>query len=130
MSDKGRKWGELAFEEKRKFYLGGTIAFFLLICFTFLMTPSPKVSDLTNFSLTLTREPSFKKQSLPASSYWVELYSDKGKYEIIKFYFLNSSKLISSGFLFKSHKTPKTSEMPTKALPKLVYFDWPCNLSL
>ncbi|GLU44606.1 hypothetical protein Musp01_22300 [Muricauda sp. NBRC 101325] len=46
------------------------------------MTPSPQVSDLTNISLTLTREPSFKKQSLPASSYWVELYTDKGKYEI------------------------------------------------
>ena len=82
MSDIGRKWRELAFEEKRKFYLGGTIVFFLLICFTFLMTPSPKVSDLTNISLTLTREPSFKKQSLPSSSYWVELYTDKGKYVI------------------------------------------------
>ena len=36
---------------------------------------------------------------------------------------------MSLGVLFKTHNTPKTSIMPTIALPKLEYFDFPLTLS-
>lgn len=63
MSNRKKKWSELTFKEKRNFYLGGTLIFLSFICFTFIMTPSPNLKDLTKLELTLLKDPNFKRSN-------------------------------------------------------------------
>ncbi|WP_152286641.1 hypothetical protein [Flavicella marina] len=82
MSKKEKKWNNLNFKEKRKVYLKGTLIFLFFVGFTFIMTPSPSLDDLVKTNLTLKKDPKFKKKRASGTSYWLELYTDKGKYEI------------------------------------------------
>ncbi|MQP23804.1 hypothetical protein GFJ94_01855 [Flavobacterium sp. LMO8] len=96
MSKNDKPWNELTWNEKKDRFKIFTFIFLFLSIFTFFSVNHPNLNELENINIKLTEEPAFKSSKGKSTSYWIELYSNEGKYEIsgIDYKYISKEKFL------------------------------------
>lgn len=96
MSKNEKPWNVLTWSEKKDRFKIFTFIFLFLSVFTFFSLKHPSLNELENINIKLTEEPAFKSSKGKWTSYWIELYSNEGKYKIsdIDYKYISKEKFL------------------------------------